>query len=155
VVVVVAALLLLPIIELVVIIQVGSWVGAWETVALLLGVTFLGVWIVKRQGTSAWSRIREDLGTGRVPGGALVDGALILAAGVMFLIPGFVTDVAAVALLVPPVRSICRGALGRRFRVVAALHATAGSSAGHTDAFDVESRERRARPPAPPPEPGA
>jgi len=154
---VVAALLLLPIVELAVIIQVGSWLGAWETIALLVMVTFLGVWIVKQQGIGAWWRVREELATGRVPGAAILDTALILTAGVLFVIPGFVTDVVAVALILPPVRAVCRGALGRRFRVVSALQ-TAGGTSGRRvgDAFDVDSRVRpERRPPTAPPELGA
>jgi UPF0716 protein FxsA len=147
---VVAALLLLPVVELAVMIQVGSWIGGWEMLALLVMVTFLGVWIVKQQGLGAWSRIRRDLAEGRVPGPAIVDGALILAAGVLFVIPGFVTDVMAVVLLLPPVRSLCRVALSRRFRVVAALHTASGSvHDGRGGAYDVDSR---VRPPSPPPE---
>ncbi|MFI5045495.1 MAG: FxsA family protein [Acidimicrobiia bacterium] len=154
---VVVALLLLPVVELAVIVQVGSWLGGWETIALLVMVTVVGVWIVKQQGIGAWSRIRGDLAAGRVPGTAIIDGALILTAGVLFLIPGFVTDIIAVVLLLPPVRVACRGALGRRFRVVAALHTASGPTAGRPDpAYDVESRVRPERHPrASPPELGA
>ena len=161
---VVVALLLLPIVELAVMIQVGSWIGGWEMLALLVMVTFLGVWIVKRQGVGAWSRIRRQLAEGRVPGPTIIDGALILTAGVLFVIPGFVTDVVAVLLLLPPVRDACRAVLGRRFRVVAALHtagpppsARPGSGTGsgaRGSAYDVESRVRPPGPPASPPELG-
>ena len=58
----------LPVVELAVMIQVGSWIGGWEMLALLVMVTFLGVWIVKQQGVGAWSRIRRELAEGRVPG---------------------------------------------------------------------------------------
>jgi UPF0716 protein FxsA len=135
----VAALFLLPFIEIAVMIQVGTWIGGWETVALVLMVSFLGVWIVKQQGTGAWRRIRTDLATGRVPGATLIDGALILTAGVLFVIPGFVTDVFAVLLLIPPVRGLVRTALARRFRVRAAVVTTSGAT-GSRDAFDVDSR---------------
>lgn len=146
----VAALLLLPLAEIAVMIWVGQWLGVWETIALLLMVSFLGAWIVKRQGSGAWRRIREELAVGRVPTAALVDGALILAAGVLFLVPGFLTDVLAVVLLLPPSRALARQWTGRRFRVVATTGA-AGARPGsrHDDVFDVPSRP--SRPPGPPP----
>ena len=143
----VVALFLVPIVEIAVMVQVGQWIGAWEMIALLLMVTFLGAWIVKQQGTGAWRRIRTDLAIGRMPGAALIDGALILAAGVLFLIPGFVTDVLAVLLLVPPARALVRGRLARRFKVSASLHA-ASPTPGYYDA-----RSRDAEPPGTPPEP--
>ena len=164
---VIVALLLLPVLEIAVMIQVGSWLGGWEMLALLLMVTFLGVWIVKQQGIGAWSRIRGDLAAGQVPGVAIIDGALLLTAGVLFLIPGFVTDVVAVLLLVPPIRAACRGVLSRRFRVVAALHTAGVPADGWKDggwndggwrdgAYDVESHVRpQRRPPTAPPELGA
>jgi UPF0716 protein FxsA len=135
----VVALLLVPVVELAVMIQVGQWIGVWETIALLLMVSFIGVWIVKQQGTGAWRRMRTDLAVGRVPGAALVDGGLLLAAGVLFIVPGFVTDALGALLLVPPLRALARGALGRRFRVVASAHTGTSSST----VYDVGPRPSR------------
>lgn len=150
---VIAALFLLPVVELAVMIQVGSWIGGWEMLGLLVMVTFLGVWIVKQQGVGAWTRIRRELGEGRVPGPTIVDGALILAAGVLFLIPGFVTDALAVLLLVPPVRAVCRTGLSRRFKVVAAVHTAGGRGTGVAGGvYDVDSRVRPPGPSSSPPE---
>ncbi len=145
---VIAALLLLPVVELVVMIQVGQWLGAWEMLALLVMCTFTGVWIVKQQGIGAWRRIRTDLAVGRVPGSALIDGGLLLAAGVLFIIPGFVTDIVAVLLLIPPVRAIARNALARRWRVSTTVVSTSGL---HGDVYDVESHPTRSSPDDPGP----
>jgi UPF0716 protein FxsA len=147
---VVAALILLPVVEIAVMIQVGSWIGVWETVALLLIVSIGGAWLAKRQGAGAWRRLRDDLGRGRVPTPALVDGALLFAAGVLFLIPGFVTDVVAVLLLVPPVRALCRGALARRYGVLSTAHPTGDTTrVSPGSAYDVNSRVRDPRPDPP------
>ena len=126
----VVVFVLVPIVELAVIIQVGQWLGVWETIALLLMVSFLGAWLVKQQGTGALRRVRAELAIGRVPAVALVDGMLILAAGLLFLTPGFVTDVLAVLLLIPPVRLVIRRALGRRFRVVASVQPSGPAGPG-------------------------
>ena len=111
----VVVFLLVPIVELYVLIQVGSAIGALDTVGLLLLVSLVGAWIVKHQGAGAWRRIRDELAMGQLPGASLVDGALIFAAGVLLLVPGFVTDVLGLLLLVPPVRHLTRALLGRRF----------------------------------------
>lgn len=148
---VVVALLLLPIVELAVMIQVSHWIGGWETIALVLMVSIFGAWFVKQQGVGQWRRIRAELAIGRVPGPAVVDGALLLAAGLLFLIPGFVTDVFAVLLLVPPVRALVRSALARRYRVVAAVHSSGGAVHGD-DVLDVSSHPRRPRSDRQPPE---
>ena len=146
----VAALVLLPVVEIAVMIQVGSWIGVWETVGLLLVVSLGGAWLAKHQGTDAWRRFRDDVGRGRVPTPALVDGALLFAAGVLFLIPGFVTDVVAVLLLVPPLRALCRGALARRYGVLATAHRTGDATrVSPSSAYDVSSRVRDPRPDPP------
>src|SRR5262245_49024278 len=144
---VVVAVLLLPFVELAVFIQVSAWIGVWQALALLLMVSFVGAWMVKQQGVSVWWRIREELARGRVPGARLVDTGLLAAAGVLFLVPGFVTDVVAALLLVPPVRALLRGAFGRRFRVTAAVGTPPSSSRrpGTAAVYDVESRVRDPR----------
>lgn len=107
-----------PIAEIAVIIKVGSLIGFGETIALLLVISVCGAWLVKRQGLGVLRRVREQMSLGRVPGAELVDGALILVAGVLLLAPGFITDAAGLVLLVPPVRSgirrVARRRLGRR-----------------------------------------
>jgi len=144
---VVVAVLLLPFVELAAFIQMSAWIGVWQALALLIVVSFVGAWMVKQQGIDTWWRIREELARGRVPAARLVDTALLAAAGVLFLVPGFVTDVIAALLLVPPVRALVRGSLGRRYRVLGAVGSapqrpSAGGSAG---AYDVESRVRDPR----------
>jgi UPF0716 protein FxsA len=111
-----AALLVIPIAEIAVMVKVAEWIGTGQMIALLLSVSVVGLWIVKRQGTGALRRIRAELGAGRVPGSHLVDGVLLLTAGFLLLVPGFLTDAVGLVLLLPPVRAFVRGRLGRRFR---------------------------------------
>ena len=111
----VLALVVVPLVELAVIIEVGGAIGALDTLGLLLLVSIVGVYVVKRQGLGVLRRIQRERMEGRVPTAALADGALILVAGVLLLAPGFVTDVAAILLLLPPVRAGVRAALRRRW----------------------------------------
>jgi UPF0716 protein FxsA len=105
-----------PLVELAVIIEVGSRIGVLDTIGLLLLVSIVGAYVVKRQGISVWRRMRAQAAAGQVPGMELVDGACVLAAGLLLVFPGFVTDALGLLLLVPPVRSIVRGMVRRRFR---------------------------------------
>ncbi len=109
--------LVVPIIELVVIIQVGQVIGAWYTVALLVAISVVGAWLVKREGLGVIRRFRRQLEAGSIPGREIVDGVLILFAGALLLTPGFLTDLFGILLLVPPVRAVIRTAVLRRFSI--------------------------------------
>lgn len=110
----VVLLVALPIAEIAVIIKVGSWLGVGNTIVLLLAISVLGVWLVKRQGIGVLRRMRQQTNAGRVPGKEMVDGALLLLAGALLIPPGFITDAAGLLLLLPPVRAGIRGVTRRR-----------------------------------------
>jgi UPF0716 protein FxsA len=110
--------LALPFLELFVILQVGRSIGALNTVAVLILVSLVGAWLVKREGLGVLRRAQQRVADGAVPGRELVDGVLILFAGALLLTPGFLTDIVGVLLLLPPVRAALRTSavrvLGRR-----------------------------------------
>ena len=111
---IVALLIIVPVVELVVLVQVAQWIGVWEALFLLVAVSLLGAWLVKVQGVGVIRRISDDWRNRRVPGRSLVDGALLLIAGTLLLIPGFVTDLIGLVLLLPPLRAgIRNGLIGR------------------------------------------
>ncbi len=112
----VALFLVVPFVELFVIIQVGRAVGVVDTIAILVLVSVVGAWLVKREGLSVLRRAQERVDRGAVPGRELVDGVLILFAGALLLTPGFVTDLVAILLLVPPVRAALRSGVVRQLR---------------------------------------
>ena len=98
----------LPFVELYVIVQVSHVFGVLPTLAILLLVSVGGAWLVKREGFSVIRRAQARMNEGRVPGRELVDGMLILFAGVLLLTPGFITDAVGILLLLPPVRAAVR-----------------------------------------------
>ncbi len=106
--------IVMPIVELAVIIQVGQELGVVPTIGLLLLVSVVGSWLVKREGLGVWRRFRQQMEAGRVPGREVADGVMIMLAGALLLSPGFVTDAVGVLLLLPPVRAAVRGSLLRR-----------------------------------------
>ena len=100
--------LVIPIIELALIIQVGQAVGVLNTIGLLLLVSFVGAWLVKREGLEVWERFRRQVDRGVVPARELADGVMIIFAGALLMTPGFVTDLLGLSLLLPPVRAAIR-----------------------------------------------
>ena len=105
----------IPIAELYVIIQVGQAVGVLNTLALLILISVVGAWLAKREGLGVLRRIQRSIEARRVPGTELVDGFLILLAAALKLTPGFLTDIVAILLLLPPVRAVVRRQLRRAF----------------------------------------
>ena len=79
-----------------------------DTLALLLLISIVGAWLAKREGLGVLRRMQAAVNAGRVPGTELIDGFLILLAAALMLTPGFLTDVAAILLLLPPVRAAVR-----------------------------------------------
>lgn len=109
-----AAILLLVLFEIVGIIAMTQWIGGgWTFLALVLG-SALGVLIVAKAGRRAWRAFRQDAVEGIVPGRDVGDPVLLLVAGLLWVVPGFVSDVLGLLLMLPPTRSVAR----RIFRVV-------------------------------------
>ena len=104
----VVLVLVVPIVEIAVIVQVGQVIGAWPTVLLLLLESALGAWLVKREGGRAWDTLRTAGATGRLPSRELADAGLVLVGGTLLLTPGFVTDVVGFFLILPVTRPLAR-----------------------------------------------
>ena len=111
--------LVVPIVELAVIVQVGQAVGVWNTIGLLLLMSVLGGWLMKREGLGVLRRIQRTVEQGRVPSTELVDGVLIVVGGALMLTPGFLSDVLGISLLLPPVRAVVRRVAARRLTIAA------------------------------------
>jgi len=105
------ALLVVPILEIYVIIQVGQVIGGWQTLVLLIFESALGAWIMKREGRRAWEALSSAFGTGGLPTRELADAALVLVGGTLLLTPGFLTDVFGFFFVLPVTRPLARRAL--------------------------------------------
>ena len=106
--------ILVPFVELYFLIQVGQVIGALWTIVVVMIISFIGSWLVKREGFATLRRAQEQVRMGRVPGTELVDGVLIIFAGALLLTAGFITDIVGVLLLIAPVRLALRGFARRR-----------------------------------------
>ena len=111
-----AALVVTPLVEIVVLVRVGRRLGAAPTIALLVLLSLCGAWIIRRQGATVWRELSASLTAGRRPSTALADAALFTLGGVLLLLPGLVTDVLGLVLVLPPSRTAVRYALTRLLR---------------------------------------
>lgn len=102
------ALLVVPVAEIAVIVAVGTVIGGWQTLALLLAESALGAYLVKREGRRSWQGLRTALNTGKMPGRELADAALVLIGGTLLLTPGFLTDLVGFFFILPVTRPITR-----------------------------------------------
>jgi UPF0716 protein FxsA len=114
-------LIVLPIIEIAIFIKVGQWIGLLPTLALVIGAAIAGGLLIRQQGLSVLGQLRGNIDAGRLPGRTIADAMMIGLAAILLVLPGFLTDVVALALLLPPVRGFIYAALARRVTVV---HAT-------------------------------
>jgi len=106
--------IIVPIAELALLIQVGSWIGFWPTLALLVLDAVLGSMLMRSQGRAAWRRFNEAIAEGRAPAREALDGVLVIFGGALLLTPGFITDIFGFLFLFPPTRVLVRRLLVRR-----------------------------------------
>jgi UPF0716 protein FxsA len=111
-------LLLLPIVEIAIFIKVGQTIGLWATLALVIGAAILGGLLLRQQGLSVLTQLRSNVNSGRMPGRTIADAMMIGLASIFLVLPGFLSDVVALALLLPPVRGWIYAALASRVTVV-------------------------------------
>jgi UPF0716 protein FxsA len=108
-----AAFIIVPIVEIYLIIQVGQVIGAWWTILLLIADSIFGSWLIRREGRRAWQSLTTALESGRMPATELADGGLILVGGTLMLAPGFVTDAVGILMILPFTRPLARRFLTR------------------------------------------
>jgi UPF0716 protein FxsA len=131
-----ALLILWPIAELLVAIQVAHAIGALATVVLLIATWPLGTWALRTHGAAAWRRFVDAVAAGRPPAREAVDGALVLIGGVLLIVPGFITDAIGAFLVLAPTRALLRPLLLRNARRRTFVRA-AGFARGRS--YDVDS----------------
>ena len=107
----VVALVVVPLLELYVLLQVGQVVGAGWTIALLVLMSLLGGFLLRREGRRTWTAFGAASARGSVPTAEVADGALVLLGGALMLTPGFLTDVVGLACVLPPSRRLLRRTL--------------------------------------------
>lgn len=103
----------LPMIELYLLILLGSRIGPMPTIGLIVLTGIIGATLARQQGLSTLAKIQNELKQGRAPTQELVEGAMILVGGLVLLTPGILTDIFGFAMMVPSIRK----SLAKQFNV--------------------------------------
>ena len=147
---IVSLVVVLPLIELYVIVQVGHQVGLLPTIALLIAISAVGTSLVKREGLRVYKDFTAAIQRGEEPSSQIVHGVCVLAAGVFLFAPGFISDVLAITLLLPPTRALATKLVLRRSRskitVIRATHTgpivdIKGHLTSQNDVIDIDPHE--------------
>lgn len=146
----IAAFVAVPILELYLILQVGDLIGAGPTIVLLIADSLLGGWLLRKQGQAVWRRFLETTSAGRMPHREAIDGGFVIVGAVLLVTPGFLTDAVGLAFLVPPTRALMRGYLLRRLRartafqegpIIGVHQSTAGDRPADLESTAVEEHD--------------
>ncbi|NNL99428.1 MAG: FxsA family protein, partial [Gammaproteobacteria bacterium] len=112
----VAALIAIPLLEVYLLIEIGSRIGALSTVALIVATAVLGAFLLRQQGLSTLARVRGSVDRGELPAIELIEGVILLLTAVLLLTPGFFTDAIGFAALMPPLRRQLAQSLAARMQ---------------------------------------
>jgi UPF0716 protein FxsA len=107
-------LVALPFLELALLIKAGQAAGFWATLAMLAGAAIAGALVLSRQSRGALRRAMQAIEEGRQPLPEVLDGALLMMAGLLLITPGFITDALGLVLLIAPLRRALGGSIARR-----------------------------------------
>ena len=109
-----AGLIVVPLAELAVLIEIGGWLGLGPTLALIILTAAGGVWVLRRQGIAVLRRAQQQMQQGSVPIFEVFEGACLVVAGALLPTPGFLSDTAGAILLLPRVRALLYRRVRRR-----------------------------------------
>ncbi|MEH0020802.1 MAG: FxsA family protein [Desulfobacter sp.] len=106
---------LIPVIELYLLIKLGTVIGGFNTVLLVILTGFAGAWLARMEGMNTMFKVRQSLNQGLMPAEELIDALIILIAGLVLITPGLLTDVAGLMLLWPVTRNRFKRFLRKKF----------------------------------------
>jgi|TARA_R110002096_G_scaffold374321_2_gene567966 UPF0716 protein FxsA len=132
-------LITVPVVEIYFLIQVGSMIGAFPTVLLIVFTAVLGAYLFKLQGMTTLQRVQASLSRGEIPALDMIEGVMLLLSAALLLTPGFVTDVLGFICLVPAFRTrLALVLLGSQF-----INSTTGSFQQNSDSDVIEGEFKR------------
>ena len=99
---------IVPMVELYFLIRVGHYIGAFNTIMLVIFIGIFGAAIARMEGLRVLFSLQKDLGEGKMRSGQLLAGVLILAGGILLITPGLLTDALGLLLVVPQSRALIK-----------------------------------------------
>ncbi len=119
-------LLVVPVLEIWAAVVVAQSIGVLPALLALVGLSLLGVLLVRSEGIQVWRRVNAELASGRAPTDSLLDGLMVVIGGALLIVPGFLTAVPGLLLLFPPTRWLLRPLAARWITTRAERSATIG-----------------------------
>ncbi|RLB93308.1 MAG: membrane protein FxsA [Deltaproteobacteria bacterium] len=107
--------ILIPFIELYLLIKIGQFVGAFNTIFIVILTGIAGAYLARLEGIRTLFKVRESLNSGKLPAEEMLDAMLIFVAGAVLLTPGFITDLAGILILIPRTRYWFKRWLRKKF----------------------------------------
>jgi UPF0716 protein FxsA len=136
-------LVALPLLEIAVFIKIGSIIGVWLTLTIIVSTFILGLWVVRLQGMGVARRFMAATRSGEPPVEPMMEAMLLMVAGGCLIAPGFITDTIGLLLLVPPLRqTVARWIIARGFPLAVRMKQTRTYQRPHAPG----TRSRRADP---------
>lgn len=104
-------LILVPIIEIAVVLISGKLIGAFQTLLLIVVTGVLGVYLAKTRGFKAFQQLKTAIERGQAPGDAIIDGVLTFIGSIILVLPGFISDIIGILLVIPATRKLFKPAI--------------------------------------------
>lgn len=109
-------LMIAPVVELALLIEVGRRIGTWPVILIIVLTAVAGAVLTRLQGFGLLRRIQQDLQQGTLPAESLIDGVMVLVGGILLLTPGLISDAIGFAFLIPVSRGRIKAWIGRKLR---------------------------------------
>ncbi len=122
---------ILPIIEIALLVQVGGLIGGWNTIGLVIITAFVGAYLVRREGFQTLQAAQSKMQHNELPGKEMVEGLLLVIAGVLLVTPGFVTDIIGFLFVIPGSRHLLAAQLSKHLK----MRVVSGAQFGQTGGF--------------------
>ena len=136
------ALILYIYCELSLLVSMSAELGIFPTLFLLIAISVLGIWMVKLRGLYTMLSIRQDLAQGKLPADAVINSVLFIIAGILLIIPGFISDMLAILCVLPFTRKLIKlwglNMLKKRFQFVNFTSNQTAYRAKENTVFDAE-----------------
>ena len=109
-------ILIVPLIEIYLFIQIGGQIGAFNTILIILLTAVVGIYFVRLQGLNTLRSGVTQLYRNQIPIYEMMSGAALVMAALLLIIPGFATDVIGFLLILPFTRNLIFKCLGKKYK---------------------------------------
>ena len=134
--------ILVPVVELYLLIKVGQFLGAWNTILLVIITGVLGAALAKMEGMRVLTSMQQDMAKAQMPTDKIIDGVLVLIGGLLLLTPGILTDILGLSLIIPFFRTLLREPIKKKF--MASFNkkgSTTNNSRTHVKVIDISNND--------------